>query len=92
MRTIIYKSYVFRDKDPAIDALRTLVQDESGGRLSSKSLTSIEVSGGPKAGTMRNWFFGKTRRPQNATMEAAGRAIGFQRQWVKMNGRGRGHR
>lgn len=90
MRTIVYKSYVFRDKDPAIDALRTLVQDANGGKLNGVGLTAIETGGGPKAGTMRNWFFGKTRRPQNATLEAAGRALGFQRRWVKMNGRGRG--
>jgi hypothetical protein len=32
---------------------------------------------------MQGWFRGKTRRPQNATIEATGRALGFKRTWVK---------
>jgi len=28
--------------------------------------------------------FGETRKPQNATIEAAGRAMGYQRVWQKM--------
>lgn len=78
-----YRSYLFRTKDPAIDELRTVVQDAYGGRLTRKTLTSIERDGGPKAGTMGNWFFGKVKRPQNATLEAAGRAAGYRRVWVQ---------
>ena len=47
----------------------------------------IKESGGPAAGTMANWFFGKTYRPQNATLEAAGRALGYRRVWQKTNGK-----
>ena len=79
----IYKSYMFRNKDPEIDRLRTLTQKTYGG-LDSKSLKEIELDGGPTVGAQRGWYFGKTRRPQNATLEAAGRAMGFKRTWVKL--------
>ena len=78
----IYRSYVFKDKDPAIDALRTVVQDYYG-KLTQHELGDIEVSGGQTKGCMSNWFFGKTKRPQNATLEAAGRAMGYERVWKK---------
>lgn len=79
----IYKSYVFRTKDPVIDELRTLAQDTHGD-LTGKTLSKVSDDGGPAAGTMYNWFYGKTRRPQSASVEAAGRAMGFQRKWVRM--------
>lgn len=79
----IYKSYVFRDKDPAIDALRTVVQ-QSYGKLTTHELVDIEANGGPSHACMSAWFFGKTKRPQNATLEAAGRAMGYERAWKKM--------
>jgi hypothetical protein len=84
----LYRSYMFKTKDPCIDELRTLVQDTHHGKLSRKILHGIEESGGPNTGTMANWFFGKTQRPQNATLEAAGRALGYRRKWVKWNGKG----
>jgi hypothetical protein len=84
----IYKAYNFRTKDPVIDELRTIAQDAYG-KLNHKALADIERSGGPSASCMSNWFFGKTRRPQSASTEAAGRAMGFKRKWVKLNGAGR---
>jgi hypothetical protein len=88
----LYKSYMFRDKDPAIDELRTVIQRASGGinRLNNKTLTHIEREGGPTVTCMRAWFFGETKRPQNATLEAAGRALGHKRVWVKHKPNGRG--
>ena len=81
----IYKSYVFRTKDPAIDAIRTVVQDYYGKRNIGKTeYKEIEEKGGPSWSTVRQWFDGKTRRPQNATLEAAGRALGYERVWRKV--------
>jgi len=80
----IYGAYVFRQKDPAIDELRTIVEDHFGHRVNGKDLTVISGSGGPSIAAMRGWFFGATQRPQNPTLEAAGRALGFQRIWRKM--------
>lgn len=81
----IYKSYSFRTKDPAINELRTIVEDHFGRRVNRKDLGKIEEAGGPTTGCMSAWFFGKTMRPQNPTLEAAGRAIGMRRKWVKMS-------
>lgn len=78
----LYKSYMFRSKDPAIDELRTVLQTAFG-KLDKKTYKEVEIAGGPTAGTLREWFVGKTKRPQNATLEAAGRAVGMKRVWVK---------
>lgn len=83
-RMPLYQSYLFRDKDPAIDELRTVVEDYFGERVNKKRLAEINESGGPTQGCMASWFFGKTKRPQNATLEAAGRALGYKRTWSKM--------
>ena len=79
-----YSAYRFKTKDPAIDELRTLVEDHFGRRVNGKDFVAVKESGGPAAATMAGWFFGKTQRPQSATLEAAGRAIGYKRAWQKM--------
>lgn len=84
MAARLYKSYVFKNKDPAIDELRTLAEDYWGERVSGSVLRDMENNGGPTKSCMQQWFFGKTKRPQSATLEAAGRSIGFKRTWVKM--------
>ena len=78
----LYKSYVFRNKDPVIDELRTMVADAYG-RTGYKAYQQIEADGGPSITCMTNWFEGDTKRPQSASVEAAGRALGFKRVWVK---------
>ena len=80
----LYKSYSFRSKDPVIDQLRTIVQDTYGAKIDYGTLAKIEQEGGPTPTCMANWFWGKTRRPQSASVEAAGRAMGFKRTWVKI--------
>lgn len=86
MTAPLYKAYVFRDKDPVIDELRTLIEDHYGKRVSYTELRKIHASGGPTITAMGAWFFGATLRPQSATVEAAGRAIGYKRGWIKLNG------
>ena len=82
------KAYLFRDKDPVIDELRTMMQDHFDGTGRDASLKNgmreIADTGGPTTSPMHAWFFGKTRRPQSATVEAAGRAMGFKREWKRM--------
>jgi transcriptional regulator with XRE-family HTH domain len=65
----LYKSYSFREKDPCIDVLRTLVRD------SGKTYAGVEDASGVTAQTLRNWFHGTTRRPQFATVAAVARAL-----------------
>lgn len=67
---IRYKSYVFVDKDPVIDALRTSVSQEKA------SYADLHAGSGVSATTIRNWFHGETRRPQFATVAAVAKALG----------------
>jgi hypothetical protein len=79
---VLYSAYIFKDKDPAIDAIRTVMQDHFGRRnLTSEDYAEVHEQGGPTAGCVKSWFEGKTKRPQNATLEAAGRALGYHRVW-----------
>ena len=80
----IYGSYVFRQKEPVIDMTRTLFEDVYGRKIDSKMLAEIQKNGGPTVSCMHGWFFGKTMRPTNATVEAAGRSLGWERVWKKM--------
>jgi hypothetical protein len=80
----LLKAYLFRQKDPVIDEIRTLIQDATGDRtLSTNTLEEIAENGGPTVACMQGWFRGDTKRPQSATVEAAGRALGYKRKWVK---------
>lgn len=79
-----YGSYLFRDKEPIIDETRTLFEDVFGERVNNAMFRKVEASGGPTAGCMRGWFFGDIKRPKNETIEAAGRALGYRRKWIKM--------
>jgi DNA-binding phage protein len=65
-----YKSYVFRDKDPVIDRVRTAVED------SGQKYKSVSAGSGVSTTTLYSWFRGKTRRPQYATVMAVLRAVG----------------
>jgi DNA-binding phage protein len=66
----LYRSYRFLDKDPIIDKIRTAVQD------SGKTNLQIHEKSGVAIATLHNWFKGKTRRPQFATVAAVLRSIG----------------
>jgi hypothetical protein len=83
---IRYTAYNFKDKDPVIDELRTLFQNMNHGRLDGSFLAEVERNGGPTSSCMRAWFFGETKKPQNPTIEAAGRAMGYRRKWVRWSG------
>lgn len=67
----LHRSYLFKDKDPIIDQLRTLVQDEG--------LTYSEVAeaAGITVQTLYNWFTGPTKRPQYATVMCVVRGMGY---------------
>jgi DNA-binding phage protein len=67
----LYKSYSFKDKDPMIDRLRTIVQDEG-----LKAAQVADLSG-VSATTLYNWFDGPTLRPQFATIMAVTRSLGY---------------
>jgi hypothetical protein len=77
----LYKSYFFRGADPAIAEIKGII-----GKVDGKTLAIIEKDGGPVKSTLKNWFSGKTKRPQNCTIEAAGRALGMHRVWLPAKG------
>ena len=66
----LYRSYVFRTKDPIIDALRTALDDAGMTRAELSLGSSVAPS------TIKNWFDGKTRTPKFMTMASAIRSIG----------------
>ncbi len=80
-RTInVYKSYSFKDKDPIIDRLRTVVED------SGQSYEDIHDASGVTTSTLYNWFSGSTRRPQFATINAVARALGHHLVFQRIKG------
>ena len=66
-----YTTYSFVDKDPVIDVLRTMQRDS--GMSNSEIAEKSKVS----ATTIGNWFGGKTKRPQFATVAATAVAMGY---------------
>jgi transcriptional regulator with XRE-family HTH domain len=73
----VYRSYSFKDKDPVIDRLRSLVQKEG------LSYGEVHVISGVSDTTLRNWFEGETRRPQYATVAAVTSSLGYTTKFVR---------
>jgi hypothetical protein len=66
-----YKSYSFTNKDPIIDQIRTVYQD------SGANLSWVQEHSGVSKATVANWFYGKTKRPQAASVNAVLRSLGY---------------
>lgn len=88
----VYPTYRFmpEDKDPAIGELQTILQNL--GMFNKAGFTTIQDRSNVKVATLNAWFFGKTRRPQSATLEAVGRAAGQKRVWVAYHPRPKARR
>lgn len=67
---IKYKSYLFVDKDPIMDAWATARSD------AKMTYKEVQENGGPTVSTLRSWEHGNTRRPQFATIAAAVKTVG----------------
>lgn len=67
----LYRSYNFVDKDPAIDQLRTAMEDEG---IDARKLHILSNVGQT---TIDNWMEGKTKSPQHRTLAAAAASMGF---------------
>jgi hypothetical protein len=75
----LYRSYNYIDKNPVIDKVRTVLQDEN---LFDKfgivhELSNVAVS------TMQGWFHGETKHPQHHTIAAVISALGYREEFVK---------
>jgi len=78
MKVHLYKTYAFKNKDPLIDKLRTIVQDEKVSYQEIRNRSGVTVS------TLYAWFHGATKRPQHATAMAVIRALGYDMRIVKV--------
>jgi hypothetical protein len=77
-RTLItYRSYNFIDKDPVIDRVKTILNDEG------VTHADIHRMSGVNPGTLTNWFKGPTKRPQYASIAAVVRSVGYDFQLVR---------
>lgn len=79
MTITTYKTYRFKDKDPMIDQLRTVLQGEFPGSRKNGARINYSLASshsGVSETTLRNWFEGETRRPQFASMCATARGAG----------------
>ncbi|KYK50038.1 hypothetical protein A1D31_22260 [Bradyrhizobium liaoningense] len=75
----VYRTYNYIDKNPVIDKVRTLIQDE--GLI--KKLPIVHEISGVSTSTLDNWFNGTTRSPQHATIAAVITSLGYKEQFVK---------
>ena len=76
VRTIgVAHSYNFIDKHPVLDIMHRAVA------ASGMSYQRIHERSGVGVSTLRNWFYGETKRPSYATVDAVRIAIGAKCVW-----------
>jgi hypothetical protein len=73
------RTYRFTDKDPVVDELHTLLEDEG----LFQRLRHVAELASLHPSTTHNLFHGKTRRPQNATVMAIITSVGYERKFVR---------
>jgi hypothetical protein len=74
-----YRTYSYIDKNPVIDKVRTLIQDE--GLI--KKLGIVHEISGVSTHTIDAWLNGATRNPQHGTIAAVITSLGYQEEFVK---------
>jgi len=75
----LYKTYVFKDKDPVIDRVRTILQDEGVSYYKAGEQSGVSGS------TIHAWMEGDTKRPQYSTIAAVVTALGYEIDFKKSN-------
>jgi hypothetical protein len=75
----VYRTYSYVDKNPVIDKVRTLVQDEG----LFKELKIVHEISGVSTTTLDSWFNGATKSPQHATIAAVITSLGYEETFVK---------
>ena len=66
--------YRWQDADPVLEFIRNDITD------SGWPLTYVAERSGVSVSTLRNWQNGKTKHPQNVTVEAVLRGLGWRRE------------
>jgi len=74
----LYRTYLFKDKDPVIDIARTCVQifAVTNNISFSRAIIVLEKASGVSRATMHNWFGGPTVSPRFCCIAAVVRATG----------------
>jgi hypothetical protein len=77
----MYRTYRWmpREKNPVIDKLRTIAQDEG----LYKNLKVLHEISGVSATTFHGWWHGDTVNPQHGTIMAFLTSVGWEEQFVK---------
>jgi hypothetical protein len=77
----MYRTYRWlkTEKNPVIDKVRTVVQDEG----LYKNMTALHEISGVSVGALNGWFFGDTINPQHGTIMAVLTSLGYEEQFVK---------
>lgn len=74
---------MFKDKDPAIYALRAALEKDFGvSRLTSRHFRTMRYDGGPTVSTQDNLFYGDTMKPMNKTIDSIAASRGLKRVFV----------
>lgn len=73
----IYRNYSFLNKDPVIDKMRTLVQDEGLKWHDAARIADMSPA------TLDNWFKGSTRRPQFSSIASLTHSLGYSMEFRK---------
>src|SRR4051812_4516259 len=75
----LYRTYSFINKNPVIDKVRTLLQEEG----LFKQLGAVADISTVGRGTLDKWFHGDTKNPQHHTIAAVITSLGYEEQFVK---------
>lgn len=71
-----YRTYRYIDKNPVIDKVRTILQDE--GLYTKKKRNMVHQLSGVATTTLDNWFDGDTKNPQHHTIAAVVTSLGYE--------------
>lgn len=75
-----YRCYNWRTKNPVIDKMRTVLQDE--GMYAKNKRKLLHELSGVSLTTFDGWFEGETKDPKHATVMAVMGALGYEEQFV----------
>jgi hypothetical protein len=77
-----YRTYRYKDKNPVIDKMRTIAQEE--GMYSKKQRGLLHQISGLATSTIDGWFDGETRNPQHHTIAAFITSLGYEETFQKV--------
>jgi transcriptional regulator with XRE-family HTH domain len=76
-----HRTYNWTRKNPVIDKVRTILQDE--GLYAKKKRNLLHQLSGVSVSTYDGWFEGETKDPKHTTIMATLTAVGYEEAFVK---------